>query len=71
MKQVCSKSSEEQLKCAYRRYCISCIVIVSRPEFCADIAQNIMSSMNSNAWNPKTGGITGRSIHRTLFGRRF
>lgn len=49
MKQVCSKSSEEQLKCAYRRYCISCIVIVSRPEFCADIAQNIMSSMNSTA----------------------
>ena len=24
-----------------------------------------------NTWNPKTGGITGRSIHWTLFGRRF
>ena len=46
-------------------------MIVSRPKFCVDIAQNIMSSMNSNAWNPKTGGITGRSIHRTLFERRF
>ena len=23
-----------------------------------------------NTWNPKTGGITGRSIHWTLFGRR-
>ena len=24
-----------------------------------------------NKWNPKTGGITGRSTHWTLFGRRF
>ena len=24
-----------------------------------------------NTWNPKTGKITGRSIHWTLFGRRF
>lgn len=24
-----------------------------------------------NTWNPRTGGITGRSIHWTLFGRRF
>lgn len=24
-----------------------------------------------NTWNPKTGGITGHSIHWTLFGRRF
>ena len=24
-----------------------------------------------NTWNPKTGGITGRSIHWTLLGRRF
>lgn len=24
-----------------------------------------------NIWNPKTGGITGKSIHWTLFGKRF
>ena len=24
-----------------------------------------------NIWNPKTGGITGKSIHWTLFGKSF
>ncbi len=36
---LCVERGEEQLKCAYRKYYIVCIITVSHSEFCADLAQ--------------------------------
>lgn len=36
---LCVERGEEQLKCAYRKYYIVCIITVSHSEFYADLAR--------------------------------
>ena len=36
---LCAERSEKQLKCAYRKYYIVCIITIFRSGFCADIAR--------------------------------
>ena len=44
---ICVEKSEEQLRCAYRKYYIVCILItVPRSKFCADIAQNSLDVLS-------------------------
>ena len=43
---LCVERSEEQLKCAYRKYYIVYIITVSHSEFCADLAQNSLNELS-------------------------
>ncbi len=57
---LCVERSEEQLKCAYRKYYIVCIITVSRSDFCADITQNTSATqyLYENAkWSDVLTGV--------------
>ena len=63
---ICVEKSEEQLRCAYRKYYIVCILItVPRSKFCADIAQNsldVLSRLSKRTVNGLATNYTYKDI---------
>ena len=62
---LCVERSEEQLKCAYRKYYIVCIIIVSYSEFCADLAQNSLNEL-SRLSTRKVNGLATNYTYKDI-----